>query len=99
MKTEPILFTIFTMTAAGRIGEYGVLQENETSYVCISSYKNTIFVVKKEKSFKNKDDLKYDNFAKRLNESPKTYRVRTIQNTKNTAYKERYIIDYPEKLI
>jgi len=93
------LFKVFIMTSSGRIGEYDVVAEGATEYHCISSYKNTLFVVKKSKTFKTRDDLKYNNFAVKLNEQSPRIRLKALNNTKKLDYKSRYIKDFPEKLI
>jgi len=87
------------MSSTGRIGEYNVLEVGETEYLCISSYTNISFTVKKAKAFKTKDALKYNNFVVRLNESSKPKRLQSLNNTKKLDYREQYIKDYPEKLI
>ena len=97
-QLEP-LFYVFILTKAGRIGEYPVLEVGETEYLCVSPFVNQTFIVKISKTFKTRDDLKYNNFRVKMDERKRPQRIRALTTTKQLEYKKRYLNEYPEKAI
>ena len=61
-RTTIDLGTVFC-TFDRRISEYIIVDDGEDSYTLESSYTGKWFDVKKDKCFKTKDDLKYNNFC------------------------------------
>lgn len=90
--------TVFIKTK-NSIKEYKVLSADNNYYCCISSFTKKAFYTRITKTFPSRDDAKYNTFVEKLKSMEKSKRIDFLARTKQTAYKERYINENPEKLI
>ena len=89
---------IFIETQYG-IKSYIVIKEAQNDYICRNPFNNNVFSISKNKAFLTKDELKYDLFCKRLNLKKQSERIKFLDNSTQRTYCDRYIKDFPEKVI
>ena len=92
-----ILFQVFTDGA--KIGVHDVYAETENHFRCFSAWGPSLYDVSKKRAWRDREDLKYLRWARRVNEKPSPARYKFINNTTHKKFKNRYIRDFPEKLI
>ena len=82
-----------------KITEYKVLEENETHLLCYSEWTRLTFSVKRENAFKDREELKYHKYCERINSKKSDKIKKYVESTKQTVFRDRYINEFPEKLI
>ena len=92
-----ILFQVFT--DGEKIGVHDVYEETEKHFRCYSAWGPSLYEISKKRAWRNREELKYLRWAKRLNAKPSKERYKFINNTTNEEYKKKYIAEFPEKVI
>ncbi len=82
-----------------RITEYNVLEESDTHLLCYSQWTRASFKIKKEDAYKDREELKFFKYCQRAHSKPIKKRRKYLESTKQEDFRDRYIKQFPEKLI
>jgi len=92
------LFYVFVDTNE-IIRKYAVIEETDISYMCYNEFTRIVFVIAKTDAYKSKENLKFHKFTIRVNERPMKKRRKYLESTKQIVFRDRYLKEFPEKLI
>lgn len=98
-KNYIIIKEIYTGDDGKDLRTHYVYEEHNNCYYCYSEWSKLTYSVNKKYVYTDKEELKFIRWTKRVHSRKPKKRYEYLESTKMLDYRERYIKEYPEKLI